>query len=90
MNHRSVNRRAIEQSMGQVGRSEGTGRPNTKPKHYDGTPQGFVEDFNLEHSVSGAGRSIRTISGSRNRLEPSPHRASQMQDLKPPNCIYLG
>jgi len=90
MNHRSVNRRAIEHSLGQLGRSGGTGRPRTKPELHDGSPQGFVEDFNLEHSVSGAGRSNRTISGSTSQLEPSTHRAYRMQDLKPPNCIYLG
>lgn len=90
MNHRSVNRRAIEHSPSQVRRFEGTGGQNTKPELYAGNPQGFVEDFNMEHSVSGAGKSIRTTSGSTSQHDPSMRRAYRMQDLKPPSCIYLG
>jgi hypothetical protein len=90
MNHRSVNRRANEHSLGQVGRSEAQGRLNTKPELHDGSPQGFVEDFNMEHSVSGAGRSMRTTSGSTGQHEPIMRRAFRVQDSKPPSCIYLG
>ena len=90
MNHRSANRRATEHSMGQVGRSEGTSRLNTKPELHDGSPRGFIEDFNLEHSLSGAGITILTISGSAKQPEPSRRRPFYAQDLKPPNCIYLG
>jgi hypothetical protein len=90
MNHRSVNRRAIEQSPGQAGRSNGTIRTNAKPDLHDGSPQGFIEDFNMEHSVFSASISIRTTSGRADQREPGFRRPLRMQDLKPPSCIYLG
>lgn len=90
MNHRSVNRRAIEQSPGEAGRSNGTVRPNAKPELHDGSPQGFIEDFNMEHSVFSATISIRTTSARVNQQEPGIRRPFRMQDFKPPSCIYLG
>lgn len=90
MNHRSANRRGFEHSTAQVGRSEPMGRLNIKPELHDGSPRGFIEDFNLEHSVSGASRIIRTRSVTAIQPELGTRRGPYAQNISSPSCVYLG
>jgi len=90
MNHRSANRRGAEFSTAQAAPSKGIGPLNIKPELDEGKSLRFAEDFNLEHSLSGAGIRILTISASSIPMESARCRPSHPQDLNSPNCVYLG
>jgi len=88
MNHRSANRRATERSPRQAGRSEGISRSNIKSEPQKESNPRFVEDFNLEHSLSVTSITVIRISSS--PTEPSMRRPPYAQDFSSPNCVYLG
>jgi hypothetical protein len=89
-NHRSVGRDTSLPALGPLSRSGQTGcskidlefaRENTAP---------FAEDFYEEHSLSSVSIILTAISASSEYVGPVGTRNPYANNLKSPNCVYVG
>lgn len=90
MNHRSASRSATQRSPGPVGRSEAAGCSMGKPEFIRGSQHSFLEDFNLEHSLSGVTITLFAISASADPAQSGLQRSTEARELISPSCVYLG
>jgi hypothetical protein len=77
-------------SMRQVGRRERTGSSKIGAESNGRCERGFGEDFNLEHSSSYVSTTVVAFAASSGALESATSRSLYGQDLRSPNCVYVG
>jgi len=90
MNHRSVNRRTDRSSHRQAGEPEGTGFSRTKTESAGEGNRSFAQDFNMEHSRSGAAVTVRKISAGSETAESRTSRKGHAEPMNSLSCVYLG
>jgi hypothetical protein len=89
MNARPANRYA-QHSSSPMAMSEGPGRSSARPASTSASGPSFAQDFNLEHSRSGAASSNRAVSAQASSSQTTQRRTRNAHDSASPNCIYLG
>jgi len=90
MNHRSVNRSINQSSYRQVGEPDGMGFSRTKSQSIGEGNRSFAQDFNMEHSRSGAATGVKNISAGSAAAESGTSRSASADPMNSPSCVYLG
>jgi hypothetical protein len=90
MNHRTGNRHANQSPYSQVGEPGGMGFSRSKPGSIGEANRSFAQDFNMEHSRSGAGVGVKNISNGSGAADPGSSRTAHADPLHSLSCVYLG
>jgi hypothetical protein len=68
---------------------DGPGRSPSRPASTGARGSSFAQDFNLEHSRSGAASATRVLSAQASSSQTTQRSTPKSADASP-NCIYLG
>lgn len=88
MDHRSVNRRTAQSSYRPATQPGGAGFSRSRAASGNEGNRTFAQDFNMEHSLSGATVTIKKAFTASKAAETSPSRSTDPMNL--PSCVYLG
>jgi hypothetical protein len=89
-NHRSASRGNSRREHRTAGRQLRSGFPMIEPGLRGANQRPFVEDFNLEHSLSRISIAQIAISARAGVVKTSTPVKNYAYDLNSPNCVYIG